>query len=103
LKYKGVTLYPKTIENALLGITGVVNYQIEVHTGEDQTDAIILRIGAHTNANGLEAELHDALLAKARVRPRIEIESPEEIEKRLYEGGGRKAVTFRDKRIRVYE
>jgi len=103
LKYKGVTLYPKTVENALLGIKDIVNYQIEAYTGEDHTDAIVLRVGAGPNIGGLEAELHDALLAKARVRPRIEIERPEEIEKRLYEGGGRKAVTFVDKRIKAYE
>jgi len=103
LKYKGVTLYPKTIENALLGIKGVVNYQIEAYTGDDRTDAIVLRVGAHANVNGLETELQDALLAKARVRPHIEIESPEEVEKRLYEGGGRKAVTFRDRRNKTYE
>ena len=102
LKYKGVTLYPKTIENALIGINGVVNYQIEACTGDDQTDMIILRVGAHTNGNGLKAQLRDALLAKARVTPRIEIERPEEVEKRLFEGGSRKAITFRDRRVKAY-
>ncbi len=102
LKYKGVTLYPKTIENALLGVNGVVNYQIEACTGDDQTDMIILRVGAHSNGNGLQSQLRDALLAKARVTPSIEIERPDEIEKRLFEGGGRKAVTFRDRRVKSY-
>jgi len=103
LKYKGVTLYPKTIENALLGIKGVVNYQIEAFTGDDQTDTILLRVGTHSGGNGFMAQLHDALLAKARVTPRIEIERPAEIEKRLFKGGSRKAITFRDRRIRLYE
>jgi phenylacetate-CoA ligase len=102
LKYKGVTLYPKTIENALIDIKGVVNYQIETFTGADETDTIILRVGAHPNGNGLKSELHDALLAKARVTPTIVIESPEEIEKRLFEGGSRKAVTFKDRRNKRY-
>jgi phenylacetate-CoA ligase len=103
LKYKGVTLYPKTIENALFGIEDVVNYQIEAYTGDDETDAIILRVGARRGAEDLRERLQDALLAKARVRPRIELEPPEEIEKRLHEGGGRKAVTFKDSRVRLYE
>ena len=102
LKYKGVTLYPKTIENALIGIHGVVNYQIDVCTGDDQTDMIILRVGTHSNGNGLKVQLRDVLLAKARVTPRIEIEHPEEIERRLFEGGSRKAITFRDRRVKAY-
>ncbi|HTZ18137.1 MAG TPA: AMP-binding protein [Dissulfurispiraceae bacterium] len=102
LKYKGVTLYPKTIENALLGVKGVVNYQIEAFTGDDRTDTILLRIGAHSSGNGFKSQLHDALLAKVRVTPSIEIERPEEIEKRLFEGGSRKAITFKDRRIRLY-
>lgn len=102
MKYKGVTLYPKTIENAFLGMKDIINYQIEAYTGDDQTDNIILRVGSHTNGNGLKAMLHDALLAKARVTPRIEIEHPEEIERRLFEGGSRKAITFKDRRIRAY-
>ncbi|HMK59998.1 MAG TPA: AMP-binding protein [Dissulfurispiraceae bacterium] len=102
LKYKGVTIYPKTIENALLGISDVINYQIEACTGDDQTDMIILRVGAHCNGNGLKAILRDVLLAKARVTPRIEIERPEEVEKKLFEGGSRKAVTFKDRRACKY-
>jgi len=102
LKYKGVTLYPMTIENALIGINGVVNYQIEACTGDDQTDMIILRVGTHSKGNGLKTQLHETLLAKARVTPRIEIERPEEVEKRLFEGGSRKAITFMDRRVKAY-
>ena len=102
LKYKGVTLYPKTIENALLGMKDVINYQIEAYTGDDQTDSVILRVGSYCIDNGLKARLHDALLAKARVTPKIEIESPEDVEKRVFEGGSRKAITFKDRRIRAY-
>ncbi len=102
LKYKGVTLYPKTIENALLGINGIVNYQIEACTGDDQTDTIILRVGVHSNSNGTKAQLHDALLAKARVIPHIAIERPEEVEKRLFEDGSRKALIFKDRRVKSH-
>ncbi|MEW6419137.1 MAG: AMP-binding protein [Nitrospirota bacterium] len=103
MKLKGVTLYPKTIENAILDINGVANYQIEANTGDDQTDHIVLRIGSHKKDNGFRASLIEILRAKARVTPDIEIESPGEIEKRLFEDGGRKATIFKDRRIRSYE
>ena len=103
LKVKGVTLYPKAIENALLGVKGVVNYQIEAFTSDDQTDDILVRIGSHNHDNGLLPALYEALRAKVRVTPRIVVEPPEEIEKRLFEGGSRKAVVFRDRRHTQYE
>lgn len=103
LKVAGVTLYPKTIENTILGIKDIINYQIEVYTGNDQTDHIILRVGAYRNDKSFKSFLVDSLRARAKVTPEIEIESPEEIEKRLFEGGSRKAITFKDRRIKLYE
>lgn len=103
LKVKGVTLYPKTIENAIAGIKDVINYQIESYTDEDGTDNIILRIGSHNDGEKFLTELRDILRAKARVTPRIEIEPPESIEKRLFEGGSRKAITFKDRRVGLHE
>ncbi len=80
----------------------MVNYQIEAFTGDDLTDNIIVRIGSNSIGEGLKTAIHDALLAKARVKPQIEIERPDVVEKRLFEGGSRKAVTFRDKRVNAY-
>ncbi|MGR3309457.1 MAG: phenylacetate--CoA ligase family protein [Candidatus Brocadiales bacterium] len=103
LKVKGVTVYPKAIENVILKIKDVLNYQIEAYTDESHTDHIILRIGSHRNDNSFRASLIDILRAKVRVTPEIEIESPEEIEKRLFEGGSRKAIIFKDRRIKLHE
>jgi phenylacetate-CoA ligase len=103
MKLKGVTLYPKTIENAILELHGVDNYQIEAFTGDDQTDNIILRIGSHRKDNGLRDSLIEILRARARVTPIIEIESPERIEGRLFVNGSRKPVIFKDRRIRSFE
>jgi phenylacetate-CoA ligase len=101
LKLKGVTIYPKTIENAIVGIRDVINFQIEAYD-EDGADNIILRVGSHNTGEGFMAGICDVVRAKARVTPRIEIESPEDIEKRLFEGGSRKAVTFKDKRVKSH-
>jgi phenylacetate-CoA ligase len=103
LKVSGVTLYPKTIENTILDVKDIINYQIEVYTGNDQTDHIILRVGTYRNDKSFKSFLIDSLRARAKVTPEIEIESPEELEKRLFEGGSRKAIIFKDRRIKLYE
>ncbi len=101
LKIKGVTLYPKTIENAILELKDVVNYQIEAYTGDDHSDHIILRVGSYRNDSSFRSTLIDNLRAKARVTPEIEIQQPDDIKKRLFEGGSRKAITFKDRRGRI--
>lgn len=103
LKVKGVTLYPKTIENAIFHLKDVINYQLEAYTGDTKTDHIILRIGSHRNDNKFRSSLIDILRAKIRVVPEIEITSPNEIEMKLFEGGSRKAITFMDRRIKFHE
>jgi phenylacetate-CoA ligase len=102
LKVKGVTIYPKTLENAILGIKDVINYQIEAYTGDDQTDHLIVRVGSHRKDSDFKTSLHDIIRAKARVTPEIEIEHPDGVEERLFEGGGRKPIIFKDRRIKVY-
>lgn len=103
LKVKGVTLYPKAIENVILEIKDVLNYQIEAYTGDSWTDHIILRVGSYRNDSSFKASLIDIFRARVRVTPEIEVETPEEIEKRLFEGGSRKATTFKDRRIKLHD
>ncbi|MBI5026555.1 MAG: AMP-binding protein [Nitrospirae bacterium] len=102
LKVKGVTLYPKTLENAIIGIKAVINYQIEAYTGDDQTDHLILRVGSHRKDSDFRTFLYDIIRAKARITPEIEIEHPESVEERLFEGGNRKPIIFKDRRNKVY-
>jgi phenylacetate-CoA ligase len=98
LKFKGVTLYPKTIENAILDVEGVENYQIEAFTGDDHTDHVLLRVGTSRDDESFKTMLTERLRAKARVSPKLEIMKPEELAKKLFNGGSRKAITFIDKR-----
>ena len=98
LKFKGVTLYPKTIENAILDVDDVVNYQVEASTGEDHTDHVLIRVGSERTDKMFKSELRDKLRSKARVSPEIKLMKPEEITNRLFDGGSRKAVTFLDLR-----
>ncbi len=98
LKVKGVTLYPKTLENAMLEVMDVVNYQIVAYTGDDHSDHIGLKVGSYRTDDAFVASLRDTVRAKARVTPEIEVESPEGIEARLFEGGSRKPILFKDMR-----
>lgn len=100
LKIKGVTLYPKTIENAIYEISDVVNHQIEAYTADDHTDHIRLWIGSCRNDTNFRSSLLENIRSKTRVSLKVIIRSPDEIKKRLFENNGRKAVVFKDRRMR---
>lgn len=98
LKFRGVTLYPRTIENAILEMEEIVNYQIEVFTGDDHTDQVLLRVGSKKRDTAFKTALIEKLRSKARVSPGVEIMTPDEISERLFHSGSRKPVTFLDMR-----
>jgi phenylacetate-CoA ligase len=98
LKVKGTTLYPKTIEDALVAVEGVENFVIEAHTGDDETDRLLVRVGTLRDDPGFRRTIGDTLYAKARVTPEIVLASPDTIERLLFEGGRRKPRVFVDRR-----
>jgi phenylacetate-CoA ligase len=98
LKVKGTTLYPKTIEDALAAVEGVENFVIEAHTGDDETDRLLVRVGTIRDDPGFRRTIGDTLYAKARVTPEIVLASPDTIERLLFEGGRRKPRVFVDRR-----
>lgn len=98
LKVKGTTLYPKAIEDALVSVEGVENFVIEAHTGDDETDRLVVRVGRVRDDPGLRRQIGEALYARARVTPEICLASPAEIDMLLFEGGRRKPRVFVDLR-----
>jgi phenylacetate-CoA ligase len=98
LKIKGTTLYPRTIEDALLSLGGVENFVIEAYQGDDETDRLVVRIGTRRDDPGFRKMVSDSLYAKARVTPEIHLMSPTEVEGLLFEGGRRKPRVFLDRR-----
>lgn len=98
LKVKGTTLYPRTIEDALLGVGGVENFVIEAHSNNDGTDKVVVRVGSSRRDACFREILNDNLFSKARVTPDVHVTSPAEIDKISYEGGRRKPRTFIDRR-----
>lgn len=98
LKIKGTTVYPSTIENALMDIKGIVNYQITAHTGKDGADCITVKIGSERKEKGFVEEIRSSLRSFARFTPDVEVLKPEDVETLLYEGGRRKKTVFKDMR-----
>ena len=98
LKVKGTTLYPKTIEEALLLVDGVENFLIEAHKGDDETDRLVVRIGTFRDDSCFRKLVSDTLYVKARVTPEVRLTSPREVERLLFEGGRRKPRVFVDLR-----
>jgi phenylacetate-CoA ligase len=98
LKVKGTTLYPKTIEDALLAIEGVENFVIEARNGDDETDELLVRVGTLRDDPEFRRTIADVLYAKARVTPEIVFAPPEAIQYLLFEGGRRKPRVFVDRR-----
>jgi len=103
LKVKGTTVYPGAIENALLKVAGVVNCHITAYSGEAGTDLVKVVVGidggvSSPAAQAVLQEARSSLKASARFTPELEISTPEDVERLLSLGGGRKKVVFKDMR-----
>lgn len=101
IKYKGTKLYPKVIENAIASIDDVHNYVIEVFTGDDLSDKIIVKIGCDRQTDKLKNIVCSHIEAFARVTPEVELLPTGEVEMlRTDNGRHRKPRAFIDHRIR---
>ena len=103
LKVKGTTIYPKTIEDALVGVEDIRNFIIEARDGEDGTDRLLVRIGSDRTDRPFVDIVRTAVFSKARVTPEIVVEPPASVEASLYEGGRRKPRVFVDSRAGIEE
>lgn len=98
IKYKGTTLYPSALYDILDNVKGVVNYIIEVYTGDLGTDQIVIKIGSHRTDKEFIKELKDMFRSKVRVAPEILFEPIEYITNRQYPQTSRKQIKFIDLR-----
>jgi phenylacetate-CoA ligase len=99
IKYKGTSLFPATIYSILQGIPSVRNFQVEVSSGELNTDEVLINIGLEEGQNLTFTEISDIFKAKLRVVPKVNFLPVQEIEKRLFSSEGRKPQVFVDKRV----
>jgi phenylacetate-CoA ligase len=98
MKYKGTTLYPEAIFNALNDLKQVENYVVEVSSTEAGTDDITVKLGMHTTHDLAEQEFTEQLKSRLRVTPRIEILTPAEVGGILASSKSRKPLKFIDNR-----
>ena len=98
IKYKGTTLYPQAMYNALNGFAEIESYQIEVSTNALGTDEILIRIAAQKESEELYHVIKDHIRAKLRVTPKLEFIDAETLQKLQLPEGQRKPILLVDKR-----
>ena len=94
LKFKGVSLFPSTLQAVLEQTDGVESFVIIATTGTELSDTIEVLL--HGSAS--EATLKEQLQARAMITPRIRHTSREEIEALQLSTNARKRRTFVDLR-----
>ena len=98
IKYKGTTLYPQAMYNALNGFHEIKNYQIEISSNVLGTDEILIRIVAENDSEKLLHAIKDHIRAKLRVTPKLEFINAETLVKLQLPEGQRKPILLVDKR-----
>ncbi|GGF03847.1 phenylacetate--CoA ligase family protein [Hymenobacter cavernae] len=98
VKYKGTTLYPQLIHDALHEVSFVKNFQVESYTNDIGTDELLLHIGCHELPEHAKAHLREHLRAKLRIAPSLVFKPVAEVERLLFAGDSRKPRTFLDRR-----
>ena len=98
IKYKGTTLYPSALYDILDNVLDVVNYIIEVYTGELGTDQIVIKVGSSRNDDHFVKELKDLFRSKVRVAPNILFEPIDYIAEKQQPTINRKITKFVDLR-----
>ncbi|HDI86283.1 MAG TPA: phenylacetate--CoA ligase family protein [Candidatus Korarchaeota archaeon] len=68
----GENMYPSFFDEALLGIPGVVDYQI-VLSGENMRDSILVRVEASSPSEDLRREIREAVLGVRSIRHDFEV------------------------------
>lgn len=98
LKYKGTTLYPQLIHDALNEVPFVKNYVVESYTNAIGTDEVLIHVGCHELPGPAQAHLLEHLRSKLRVAPALLIKSVAEINRMQLVGSTRKPILFIDRR-----
>ncbi len=98
VKYKGTTLYPPAMHNALNDFPEVDSFVIEIYHNSIGTDEIRIKIATKTPSEELLQMIKDHFRSKLRVTPGIEFVQKEEVQKLRMSKLGRKPVSVIDKR-----
>ncbi len=75
IKYKGTTIYPPAIFDALSQVPEIQDYLVEVFQNEMETDEILIHICQNGNHDVTEQKIKSALQSKIRVIPTLNFAS----------------------------
>ena len=97
LKYKGTTLYPETIFNALQDTLDITAAFVEVRSTGEGNDDITVVVGVFDLSTDVK-RIEEKLQAHLRVRPSIVLKKSDEVHAVMVGEGGRKPKKFFDLR-----
>lgn len=98
IKYKGTTLFPPAMHDAISNFKEITMHLIEISTNEIGTDEILIRIASNNTSEAFLTEIKDYIRAKLRVTPQIQFESEQVLQPIIFNPLSRKPITFIDKR-----
>lgn len=98
IKYKGTSLYPSAIANALHEHPFVMDYAIEVSHDATQQDQVILHVQSSLAVDAIAQQLRSVLQHKIRVVPQFQFHDTRSMQQILFAHGGRKPNRFIDRR-----
>lgn len=98
IKYKGTTLYPPVMHDAVAHFKEVKLHLIEITSNEIGTDEICIRLFSTDRSEEFSSKLKDYFRAKLRVTPQITFEEETALQKTIFDPLSRKPITFIDKR-----
>ncbi len=75
IKYKGTTLFPPAVYDALSTVPQIKDYLIEISTNELGNDDMLIHIAQSGNLDEVEPQIKNALQSKLRVIPSLQFTS----------------------------
>jgi len=97
LKFKGTTVFPASILSVIDAFEGVIGSYVEASRNPDGTDRVVARVAAR-DASLKKEHFAEAIRARLRVTPEIEMIAQEELAQATVQPGKRKPATFVDLR-----
>ena len=98
IKYKGTTIYPPAMFNAMNELDGIDAFVIEISHNEVGTDEILIKIATSNESDVFLQEIKDHFRAKLRVTPSVVFEDKKVLNTLRFPKMSRKPVTLIDLR-----
>lgn len=98
LKFKGTTLYPQAIYDALNTVKSVKNYVVEAFSNSLNTDEVVVHVGSDEPSETFVPSLQEHLRAKLRVMLPVRQNTVEHIHRIQFPENARKPILFIDRR-----